>query len=155
LRNLQPRKGLCNGTRLIVRSLGRNVIQAEILIGQHVGESVLIPRILFASTNSDFPFILSRRQFPCRLSFIMTINKAQGQEFDQVGIYLASPVFSHGQLYTAFSRAKSADEIKLEICEADGQGKLKKESCDVFTKNVVCKEVLLFYKVLTCHEKVA
>jgi len=72
----------------------------------------------------------------------MTMNKAQGQEFDHVGIYLPSPVFSHGQLYTAFSRAKSAREIKVEICDADGQGKLKKDSCDIFTKNVVYTEVL-------------
>ena len=33
----------------------------------------------------------------------MTVNKAQGQTFERVGIYLPSPVFSHGQLYVAFS----------------------------------------------------
>ena len=37
LRNLCPSKGLCNGTRLIVKSLGHKVIEAVILSGQFVG----------------------------------------------------------------------------------------------------------------------
>ena len=37
-------------------------------------------------------------QFPIRLCFAMTINKAQGQTLDFVGVYLKEPVFSHGQL---------------------------------------------------------
>ncbi|GAA0185858.1 hypothetical protein LIER_33146 [Lithospermum erythrorhizon] len=47
-----------------------------------------------------------RRQIPIRLCFAMTINKAQGQTLDFVGIYLKQPVFSHGQLYVALSRAR-------------------------------------------------
>jgi len=33
----------------------------------------------------------------------MTINKAQGQTLQRVGIYLDTPCFSHGQLYVAAS----------------------------------------------------
>lgn len=45
----------------------------------------------------------------------MTINKAQGQTLDYVGIYLKEPVFSHGQLYVVLSRAKSINSIKVFI----------------------------------------
>jgi ATP-dependent DNA helicase PIF1 len=53
----------------------------------------------------------------------MTINKSQGQTFDQVGIYLPEPVFSHGQLYVAFSRATSKEGVKVVVKETDYHGK--------------------------------
>ena len=65
----------------------------------------------------------------------MTINKSQGQTFSKLGIYLPSPVFSPGQLYVAFSRARSFSDIYVEIESCLTQGAL-------FTQNVVYKEVL-------------
>jgi len=52
-------------------------------------------------------FTLRRKQFPVCPAFAMSINKSQGQTFDHVGIYLPTPVFTHGQLYVALSRATS------------------------------------------------
>ncbi|XP_022852758.1 iron-sulfur clusters transporter ATM1, mitochondrial-like, partial [Olea europaea var. sylvestris] len=43
----------------------------------------------------------------------MTINKAQGQKLDFVGLYLPDAVFCHGQLYVALSRAKRSTNIKV------------------------------------------
>ncbi|XP_052119057.1 replication protein A 70 kDa DNA-binding subunit B-like [Arachis duranensis] len=40
LRNIDAAGGLCNGTRLIVHSLGRNVITADIVSGSNVGDRV-------------------------------------------------------------------------------------------------------------------
>ncbi|XP_057760382.1 uncharacterized protein LOC130980750 [Arachis stenosperma] len=42
LRNIDPAGGLCNGTRLILHSLGRNVIIADIVSGSNVGDRVFI-----------------------------------------------------------------------------------------------------------------
>ncbi|GAN11433.1 ATP-dependent helicase RRM3-like [Mucor ambiguus] len=98
LRNLDPSSGLCNGTRLVVKSLLRNIIEATIQTGPSIGSVVCIPRIELISPDSD-SVQFRRRQFPVRTAFAMTINKAQGQTLDSIGLYLPKPVFSHGQLY--------------------------------------------------------
>ncbi|XP_024965948.1 uncharacterized protein LOC112506156 [Cynara cardunculus var. scolymus] len=80
LRNIDPSNGLCNGSRLICRGFQQNVIDAEIVVGQHAGKRVFLPRIsLCPSEYNMFPFKMKRKLFPIRLSFSMTINKAQGQ----------------------------------------------------------------------------
>ncbi|KAJ3705565.1 hypothetical protein LUZ61_009270 [Rhynchospora tenuis] len=139
LRNLDPANELCNGTRLMCRNFQRNVIDAEIATGGHAGKIIFIPRIPLSPPDDDlFPFRFKRKQFPVRLCFAMTINKAQGQTIPNVGVYLPEPVFSHGQLYVALSRGVSRQNTKLlikptaNIDPDDG-------TC---TKNVVYREVL-------------
>lgn len=50
------------------------------------------------------PFEFKRLQFPVRLAFAVTINKAQGQSLTVAGVDPTEPCFSHGQLYVALSR---------------------------------------------------
>ncbi|XP_067119009.1 uncharacterized protein [Centruroides vittatus] len=76
LRNLYFPK-LCNGTRLQVKILHKNVVEATIITGCSVGESVFILRIPLIPT--DYPFQFKKLQFPVKLCSAMTINKAQGQ----------------------------------------------------------------------------
>ncbi len=132
LRNLNQLIGLCNGTKLIVNRLGQRVIEAEIITGNNVGKHVFIPRIIMSLSETDWPFVLRRRQFPIRVAFAMTINKSQGQTFNNVGVYLPSPVYSHGQLYVAISWVTSSANIKI----FNGQGP------NGYMQNVVYKEVL-------------
>ncbi|XP_073039060.1 uncharacterized protein [Primulina eburnea] len=116
LRNVAPELGLCNGTRLICRSLGRNFINAEIITGPHNGTRFFLHRMpLKSEDNSGLPFELTRRQFPIRLSFALTINKAQGQTIPNIGVFLRNHVFSHGQLYVALSRGVSQNSTKILV----------------------------------------
>uniref|UniRef100_A0A8C5PXT8 ATP-dependent DNA helicase n=1 Tax=Leptobrachium leishanense TaxID=445787 RepID=A0A8C5PXT8_9ANUR len=143
LRNLNTKRGLCNGTRLIVKAMRQNVIIAQVLTPTSERKTVFIPRIDLAPSNTDLPFVLRRRQFPIKLAFAMTINKSQGQTLDRVGIYLPEPVFSHGQLYVAFSRVKSSADVKIKVIDGREQGYLLPGTNACFTKNVVFKEILL------------
>lgn len=108
LRNINPPR-LCNGTRLTVKKLMNNVIEATILNGKFKGEDVLLPRIPMIPT--DMPFEFKRLQFPIRLAFAMTINKAQGQSLQVCGLNLENPCFSHGQLYVACSRVGKPSDL--------------------------------------------
>lgn len=126
LRNINPPR-LCNGTRLSVKKMMRNVIEATILTGKFKGEDVLLPRIPLIPT--DMPFDFKRLQFPVRLAFAMTINKSQGQSLQVCGLNLENACFSHGQLYVACSRVGKPTD--LFIYAPDGK-----------TKNIVYKKAL-------------
>jgi len=73
LRNLNPPK-LCYGIRLQVKSLYKNVIEAMVFTGCATGKSVFIPRIPLIPSDYQIPF--KRLQFPLKVCFAMTINKA-------------------------------------------------------------------------------
>ena len=140
LRNIDHLSGVCNGTRLKVLRFTDYVIETEILTGPHKNEKFFVPRIkLVTEDRCPIPFV--RRQFPVKLSFAMTINKAQGQTLDMVGLYLPEPVFSHGQLYVACGRVGSAEQLSIYVTNQQSQGIFKNHE-GVYTKNVVYEEVL-------------
>jgi len=114
LRNICPTRGLCNGTRMIISRMNERVLEVRILGGDRDGQIALIPRItLIPQVTTDFAFKFRRRQFPVRLAFALTINKSQGQSVAYVGLDLRLPVFAHGQLYVALSRATASDRVKI------------------------------------------
>ena len=110
---------------------------------------VLIPRITLKPKEREFPFEWTRRQFPVRVAFAMTVNKSQGQTLQvkernfsiililliqNVGVWLYDGCFAHGQLYVAVSRVGSPDHIMLAIRRPEGTDRN-------LTENVVYKEV--------------
>ena len=136
LRNLDPKSGLCNGTRLIIKDMQNHILDCEIASGDQIGNRVFIPRIPLISSGIQIPFQFKRKQFPVRPAFAMTINKAQGQTMKLLGIFLPEPVFSHGQLYVAISRVCAPHCLKFLVLN----GKKENEN-GIFTKNIVYKEI--------------
>ncbi|CAN1257713.1 ATP-dependent DNA helicase PIF1 [Linum perenne] len=118
LRNLKPSAGLCNSTRILLTHLGDHTLRGLIIGGSHEGTIAIISRIVY----------------PLRLCYAMTINKSQRQTLEHIGIYLPSPVFSHGQLYVALSRARSVEGIHI-ILQSDGT------LSETTTRNIVYQEI--------------
>ncbi|XP_022160025.1 uncharacterized protein LOC111026279 [Myzus persicae] len=108
LRNLNSPR-LCNGTKLRVTSLTKNVIEAKILTRCAKGEKIFLPKIPLYP--NDFPVKFRRVQFPIKVCFAMTRNKAQGQTLIYCGVDLENNCFSHGQLYVVFSRVGRPDHL--------------------------------------------
>ncbi|XP_029638027.1 uncharacterized protein LOC115213233 [Octopus sinensis] len=127
LRNLDAPR-LCNGTRVVVKTAMPPVLEATIITGNMMSENVCIPRIPLIS--NDLPFQFKRLQFPVKLSFAMSIIKAQGQSLKMEGLNFLQPCFSHDQLYVGRSRV--GDEKNLYIL-SDKHGK---------TENTVYEEAL-------------
>ena len=129
LRNLSPSIELCNGTRLRVVHINQRIVEYEIFEDKYAGNMVMIPRIpLSPSSTMNLSFDFRRTQFPLRLAFAMIINKTQGQTFNNIGLCLTDPVFTHGQLYVAVSRVTNDANLRMIVPnteEARQQGKIK------------------------------
>ena len=134
LRNLDPSRGLCNGSRGILTRIQPHVLEIRLLGGDYHGTCTFIPRTTITPTAAQVGLAMKRRQFPIRLAFAMTINKSQGQSVRYVGLDLRTDVFAHGQLYVALSRCTSSQRIKALLRRADTRT----------ASNIVYPEVLIW-----------
>ena len=77
------------------------------------------------------------------IAFALTINRAQGQSAQKCGILLTKNVWTHGQVYVAFSQCGNPHNIFVWAEQShfkDSQG--KRDPGKKYLKNVVYKEVL-------------
>ena len=100
---------------MIVLEMHPNHLKVKIATGKFKGHVHFLFRIQCNAADVRCPFQLNRFQFPVLPGFSITINKSQGQTLRVVGLDLTAPVFSHGQLYVALSRASSPDKVFVNI----------------------------------------
>ena len=143
IKNLDVKKGHCNGTRYIILELSNNLIKAQKLLGG-ANSIILIPRIPMISKDSSFPVPFKRVQFPVLGAYYLTINRAQGQTLGRAGLYLPRSVFCHGHLYVGFGRCGDPDE--LFVYADQGEFDNIKQHLDpnkTYTRNIIYPEILL------------
>ncbi|GJZ16315.1 DNA helicase [Tanacetum coccineum] len=61
LRSVNLQGGLCIGTRMTVKKLWSKLIEAQVIIGNEVGEKVYIPRIILTNKDPHLSFISKRK----------------------------------------------------------------------------------------------
>ncbi|KAG0713815.1 hypothetical protein GWK47_015342 [Chionoecetes opilio] len=103
-------KGLCQQKQLSLA----NVLQLQVITGPSRGDDFYLPRVpIITLVTSGTGFRMRRLQFFILAAFAMTINKCQGQTKSYVGVYLPTPMFTHGQLYVNLSRVGFADAVDV------------------------------------------
>jgi ATP-dependent DNA helicase PIF1 len=136
LRNLSISRGLVKNSRVVIADIGSRIVTVRLIRENTAGrtiidpEDILIPRISFLHTLSS-AHTLVRRQFPIDLAYSTTFNSCQGLTLDKVAVDLTTPVFSHGQLYTALSRIRKREDGI--VCVNPGP---------LTTKNITYHEIL-------------
>jgi hypothetical protein len=112
LRNLNKRDGLTNNTRVRITRINRFGIGVRTL--GSTPKSFVIPRIKFKfRVPFGHSFTMTRTQFPLRLGYCMTFNKAQGQEWERVLADIRKAPFTHGHLYVVASRIRQSCNIRV------------------------------------------
>jgi ATP-dependent DNA helicase PIF1 len=118
IKNLDIPGALCNGTRVQIVEIRDNILICRYIEGPFLGQNFSLYKCKFEhgggkSGQNESAFKWQRIQFPLRPGFVLTINKAQGQTLDRVGVLLQrSQCFSPGQLYVAASRVRDPNSLK-------------------------------------------
>jgi hypothetical protein len=111
---------IATNMRVKLLQISPYLIRAEVLTESSDTDDkrvVFIPRYRFKFRMKYGSFEMLRTQFPLRLAYAMTINKAQGQTLENVLFDCRSEPFSHGHTYVAMSRVRNVNNIKLFVSD--------------------------------------
>tara|TARA_B000000477_G_scaffold120694_1_gene122423 strand:+ start:1593 stop:2816 length:1224 start_codon:yes stop_codon:yes gene_type:complete len=107
-RNISIENELVNGTRGVVVDINKSSCFVKTLNG-------LIHEINYYPQEYKNNYVknLTIMFMPIKLAYALTIHKSQGSTIDYLEIDLGSKIFEYGQGYTALSRGKKLENIKI------------------------------------------
>ena len=137
MRSVDKKVKLATNTRVRIIGISPLIVRVCTLDGKICAN---LPRFLFSiKLPYGKSFEMTRRQFPLRLAYSLSINRSQGQTFDgRVVVDLTKHCFMHGHLNVALSRIRDCKNIAVHVLDTD---------VDVMnemfiTSNVVYPEIL-------------
>lgn len=136
-KNIEPPQ-MCNSTCLIIRTLSSRALNATIINGPGVSQSIL--KWQMPLSLSDCIYRFRWPQLPIKLLFTKTINKAQEQSMHLIVINITESRSSHRQHYVFCSRVDSQSELHISGTE----GKTK--------HNIDYEDALQWPNLLSCQK---
>lgn len=106
--NLDLEQELANGSRGVIIKVDEIGPTVRFLTGREVK---LIPYIWKIHENKKL--WVQKSQIPLKLAYAATIHKSQGASLDYVEVDVGPSIFEYGQTYTALSRVRNLDGLKL------------------------------------------
>jgi len=134
IRNISIENSLVNGTRGVIKHLDDDFI----IICDVEGNTHKINYYTDIFNNNSKSFI---NHMPVRICYALSIHKSQGMTIDALELDLGPNIFTCGQSYTALSRAKNLNSIR--IIDVDKNS---------FKTNIYVKE---FYKSINNDNKLS
>ena len=113
--NLDSRNGLWNGIYLRLLRSTCHILKCRVLDGDNGNNVVFIPCMALDAGLSYSPVLFCCLEFPVHLTYVMTMNKSQGETVKHVGLNLMSSIFCYGQHYVALSHCTHLRNIKIKI----------------------------------------
>lgn len=100
-----PTLGLVNGSRAEIISLNKTSVTLKLV------DSTIVNIGYFDYIDDKLKLMF--KFIPLRLAYALSIHSAQGMTLDCVEMNLGSSIFEYGQAYTALSRAKNLNSIRI------------------------------------------
>ena len=102
---------LVNGSRGVITNMGEQTV----FIKLRDGTAAEVPYVCVEDSpeDDDTKGKLCVRIMPLKLAWALTTHKAQGMTLDAIEVDLGASVFEYGQAYTALSRARTLDSVKV------------------------------------------
>jgi len=112
--NIQVEAGIVNGTRGVVKEVYEDHVDIQCMNGDVLPISYVSVQYEDDETSSmSHQTPLAIQYMPLKLAYALTIHKCQGVTLDCAEIYLGESIFEYGQAYTALSRVKNLEGIKI------------------------------------------
>lgn len=119
MRNFSVSKRLVRNQKVLIRSISERIVTVSVIAddGFALQERHPLPRIAFEFQLPFTGYKIVRHQFPLKLAYAVTFHSCVGLTLDHVGLACDTPVFAHGQLYTALTRVANRHRCTLLVGE--------------------------------------